>query len=495
MSKFEYDPEKILESIIEVEKNFPVNEWKINGVHFWPYIRTSLAYTQRLELKPLPRGESKNRYAKVLSDYGQTLFVLPIHVFRFIRKIKSARRLFAGANTHRINIKGTLYNKYFDAALADFNKRDDDSIILDRGTSLKKVRYANNDKWFSLPSLYVLCEVLKRLRLAEKNAYDIELSGYDEFFNHLITRFKNVDNLKSGFSKSAIRRKMISFHDRKEFLRRILKKSKTTKAYFLCYYTSLFYPLLAACNELKIDTIDVQHGGMGSGHWSYDRWTNVPENGYALLPRYFWSWDENSANLINRWAQLNGSHKAINMGTPWTSDYLSLTQYNPAEKNYILFNMADVKIESFVAETIRHFKERKWVLRMHPRQMQKRNILEQQIVKYGLGENVSIEDSTRVLLRDSLQFCSAFISTSSGSIIEAIQVGLTPILLPSPGENYYKDYISLNKIMPLSIQSAEKLISLIHHTMKDKAANDKADIASYQNVFLDFESQLKSARK
>jgi hypothetical protein len=491
MAKFEYDPEKVLASIIEVEKRFPVNEWKINGTSYWPYIRTSLAYIQRFDIEEKDSAElGRRRKKKVVLNYAKTAFTLPVHIGRLISKLKSAHRIFVGAETHRSMVNGKLANRYFDAALTDFNKKKDQTIILDRGTSIDSSGYPNRKSWFSLPSLYVFLEARKRLRIAPKYDYKIELDRYDEFFDYLVANFRNPGKIKTEFNKAAVRKRMISFYDRKEFLKNILKKSKVKQVYFLCYYTSLFYPLIAACNELGIHTVDIQHGGIGKGHWSYDVWSKAPATGYTLLPEFFWSWDQNTANLINAWTTQTQFHRALNFGTPWVNDYAATSSYKPVKSGYILYNMADVSIDDYIAQAIHHFgDDTHWVLRMHPRMMHLRNEVEQQIVKHKLGSNVTIEDSTKVLLIDSLRHCSAFMSVSSGSVIEAIQAGLKPILLPSPGFNYYQGYIDANLVFPLENKNGDLLIDVLQQVLKENKTISNSH-STYRNCFIDFEKAM-----
>lgn len=497
MKKFEYDPVAIVERINEAEKIFPVNEWKVNGVAFWPFIRTSLAYTQRKDLVTAVSSSKKksNSRGDLLKKYSKVLLLLPFHIWRFKRNLRNAKRLFVGAATHRININGLRANKYFDVAITDFNKQQNASLVLDRGTSLKSSDYPNRNVWFSLPALYVWFEMLRRFRLAGRNSYDIKLNGYDEFHLYLADNFLNAEYLKSNFSKRSIISKMKIFHDRKEYLKGLLKKSEVKNTYFLCYYSSLYYPLIAACNELGIHTIDVQHGGMGKGHWSYDNWSVAPPNGYLQVPQFFWNWDAGSAALINAWAQRTGFHKAFNLGRPWLHDYTQVSSYKPARVDYILYNLADVTLEDYIIEAIKQTgSQRPWVCRMHPRMVKQRNLLEQQIAQHGISGVAFIEDSTQVALSDSLQFCSSFISAgSSGSVIEALQAGLIPVLLPSPGANYYEEYIRENQVKVLMEKDTDKLVTLLEESkVRYAGASEATTSSAYENRFREFEKTIGS---
>ncbi len=490
MAEFEHDPERTLNKIVEIEKKFPVQQWRINGVEFWPFIRTSLAYTQRKIIKPKKAKSRVSIYKDLLKRYGKLIARVPFHVWQLKRKLKDAKRIFIGAATHRVLVNGIKVNRYFDVAISDFNKNNDTSLILDRGTSLNKSLYPNNEYWFSLPSVYIYYEFLRRLKIEKANPYRFELQGYEEFYNYLLENFENPGYLKANFNMKSIQRSMRVFHDRKEYLKRLFKESQVKSAYFLCYYSSLYYPLMAAFNELRIRTSDVQHGGMGKGHWSYDSWVNAPAGGYKLLPRFFWTWDSHSADLVNSWAVNTRFHKAIPMGTPWRNDYADQVGRLVARNGYILVIMTDVMVEDYILKTVQHLGAgKRWVFRMHPRMVRQRNILDQQLVDYGIAKLATVEDSTQVLLNDSILACSIFISNSSGSVIEAIQAGVTPIMLPSPGIKYYEQYIQSGQVKLLPEKKEETLVAFINEASSaDKVQSGKIEQGVYDNRFVDYEA-------
>jgi hypothetical protein len=73
-----------------------------------------------------------------------------------------------------------------------------------------------------------------------------------------------------------------------------------------------------ACRELGITSVEVQHGVQGDLHPSYGSWFAVPAEGWETRARVFWSWDEQSAAAINRWAgETACRHVAIVGGDPW----------------------------------------------------------------------------------------------------------------------------------------------------------------------------------
>lgn len=78
-----------------------------------------------------------------------------------------------------------------------------------------------------------------------------------------------------------------------------------------------------ACRELGITSVEIQHGIQGDLHPTYGSWNVVPEDGWDLRPRVYWSWDAGSAAAIERWASRSpAAHRAVVGGDPWISLWL-----------------------------------------------------------------------------------------------------------------------------------------------------------------------------
>jgi len=488
MSKATFDPISVLKTINSIEARFPVSDWEIEGLRIWPYLRTALAYTQNQNLNTrqnVKAGGGRVSKYKRMVRYGLVLLKLPFQYVAVRGAIRESRRIFVGAPTYRISIDGISINKHFDASVQDFARQGERSVIFDNSLNPDKERTFNGDRLFSLPSLYMIPELLKRFGL-NRGSYKVNLDRYDEVYAYVLENFEHTDGIRKHFKRSDIVRRIESLYERKEFLKKLISGSQIQSAYFLCYYSSLLYPLLAACNELNIPTADIQHGGIGGGHYAYDKWTKHPASGYALLPRYFWTWDPYTATLINNWAGSTSHHKAISMGNSWTTDSLRFYKSVPDVKDYVLLNMTEITLDEFLVETILHYgKDRTWMLRMHPRHYQHRAVLEEQVRERGLGEYVKLEDPLKVPLPVSLSYCRWFISKASGSVIEAVELGIKPILLRSKIVSYYDHYIRENKVVLPQEETSRYMIALLDGS--EAAGRVKAAAGANENKFTAFE--------
>lgn len=453
--------EILIEKINYVERTYPVDTWQINGLKVWPYIRLQLADSQTQLQMPDDKARKRDGFLKNLLLYFSHLLRFPFHYWRFRNKIKGTTRLFVGGLAHRVAINGELINKFFDYPVREFENKGESAVIVEHSVK-HYTNYFNQHITFNLSILYALVPVRARLSRLFGKQPDVNLPGYEEFYSWILRNFEYTDVLREKFSTEALTGALNKMFFRKQFLKKAIYRTAVSRAYFLCYYTPEMMPLVAACNELRITTIDIQHGGMGKGHYAYDSWLEYPADGYTLLPDYFWTWDTYSARLINSWAGGTKRHRAVTGGNTWTDTVMQLYNAPLAYSNHILINMNRMTINELVLDAIKHFKDKEtWVLRMHPRQYQNRDVLERQIREENIEAYVTIEDPISVPLPVSLLYCKHLVSASSGTVIEAIDMGIKPVLLRSPGFVYYQHYIEENKVLVLKEENSRELIRLL----------------------------------
>jgi hypothetical protein len=83
------------------------------------------------------------------------------------------------------------------------------------------------------------------------------------------------------------------------------------------------------------------------------------------------------------------------------------------------------------------------------------------------------------------------ISVSSGSILEAMQMGIKPILLPSVGFDYYDEYIKEEKVLPLLSRKSSDLIELININLEEPIDQNAKSTLNFNSNFLsEFESNF-----
>lgn len=96
-----------------------------------------------------------------------------------------------------------------------------------------------------------------------------------------------------------------------------LKQIKPKIVFIPEFYNAISMALSLASYRCNVKSIEYQHGAQNDYHRMYTHWDVIPKNGYALLPKYFWSWGDVSANRIRHWASKTNYHKVVVGGNLW----------------------------------------------------------------------------------------------------------------------------------------------------------------------------------
>jgi hypothetical protein len=227
-----------------------------------------------------------------------------------------------------------------------------------------------------------------------------------------------------------------------DFYEELLLQIKPEKLYILYYYGDL--ALVAVANKLNIQTIEMQHGAQTNEHMAYGSWTKIPSSGYDFLPRTYWSWNESSKNVIDKWASKITLYKCFVGGNPWVNLWLNKDE-EYFQKDFILYTLQPNHTlqELFPEQLIASIKTEKykWFIRLHPRQLNKREEIILFLKKNNIIDLVNVHEATFNPLPVLLKNCLLHITNSSASAIEAAMFNKKTILLHEIGKLYYSDLI------------------------------------------------------
>lgn len=447
--------EQIREIIIQFEKKYPVNEWQIDGLLIWPYLRMKLFFNLRSEFeynkkKPkniVLKNENRNSILSYLKKIARSILKLSTRIwytlkFRFLlrKKLSTLPKkdfIFLGANSHRINFKGYRFNRYFDTYIEENNLENnyfyyeyDNPIEGDLFKPENIIRF--NDLIYQLKKTYYPKHSLK------------EAKSYNEFLNDLENN-NFTSNFSSQFDIKRISNDINFIIRLSKIFEKFLIHTQAKKVHVLCYYSSNVFAFILAANRLGIETIEMQHGAQTNTHLAYGSWTKVPSNSYSLLPKTFWHWDEDSSATVKSWSKDIDGLKSIVVGNPWLNYWMN-TKENYDYTNFILYTLQPKPygVDRLFSESmIKLIKNSnfKWFIRLHPRQDNKQEIIEC-LYKNKLFEVVEIEKATNDPLPLLLKNCRLHISNSSGTTIEAEIFNKKTILIDEIGEIYYQDIIN-----------------------------------------------------
>lgn len=452
---------EVVELLNTLEQKFPVHTWKMDDIHIWPLVKFEIFSSWRKnQYETSIHHFNKKQYNKK-STIKKSLVSLISSIAKIIALKLSKRKkldlLLAGAEGHRVTYDEKFINRYYFPIEKELAKKRVNTLSLEYHSRNINKNYPPNilfiedylpyynflnlfsksKKFNTIPELYILLNEFNR-----RGSFTIDIQNLNK---------KILRNLKIIKSQT-------------HFFNLILKKYNPKIVFTLCYYSSIMYSLIYQSKKMNILTCDIQHGGIGNTHPAYSHFSNVPEDGYNILPEYFWTWDASSENILNKWINNQKHHKVFNGGNPWISYILNDNKNtsNFPDKKIILFTLQLDLPEVYILKAIKETNaDYQWWLRMHPRTLKNKQRLIDYLKEHDVLDRINIEEATNFPLPKVLSNTYVHISKSSGSVIEAAQLGVPTIVLDSLGADNYADYIDEGKVIPCTNQSGQELLSLI----------------------------------
>ena len=441
--------------ILQIEKDFPINNWKVNGIHVWPILRYHLFFfliysTEKSRLKFKTEKKSKK---------GDSVFSFWGSIFQWINftfLIKKKEKLFFSPNHVRVNYKNKSFDRFFDSIIKQqqlqnvsykFNYHDENENDL-------KIE---DDNYYSLlqynKGFKNLYKLKNKLLGNKKLASRLEFDDYSLFLE-----FLNTNPLTKDFATKYSENFIVNYTENilvnALFFETILKKTKPKEIFIICYYTPLMHALLIAAKKRNIKVIEVQHGPMSNTHLSYTNWTNVPQEGYEFLPDEFWCWDEESLLNMTNWTSNTNAHKAFLGGNPWIDFLKNDNEAYHLPNNMVLYTLQPLAFDVlFPTELIELIKKGEWIwyVRLHPRQYNQKQEIITFLQDNAIFEFVNIEEAFNFPLPVLLNTCRIHLTHFSGSAIEASLQNKFTILLDELGVDTFKEIIQNQKALYLPI--------------------------------------------
>ena len=467
------DKKKLAEVLEEFELQYSVNEWEQYGVQFWPILKNIIYFNDR-KFSNKSDLTTRDKIA-IIPRAGQNRFnalFRKLNVFKIKKKfqeteLRESNIIFAGGKTHRIELNNESFNKYFDPIMDDlFDQCRTSSILFEyHDWSLKGVH--KKERVFSLHDFYLY------FKLKTKTSVKLKISAE---MQAVLAEIEGKTNIRSSVLCSRLESSINDILLWKETWLYILKKVKPKKIIGLCYYNNPMYGMNLAAFEMKIPTVDMQHGGQGLMHPAYN-FANLKSRTYNLLPNYFWCWDESSYDAIKAWLPAVKSHKAILGGNPWI-EYLLQSEFDVSsdQKKIIICTLTiGIKpiLDEFVMKAIQESdNEFVWWLRFHPR-TPKEDILELKkiIKKAGIQDKIEVEKANSIPLPLIMKKAWGHISRSSGSIGEAAMQNVpVNIISDNVGKLTYQRLIDEGKAYFFDHNSGMSLLQFIYDLKPENLA-------------------------
>jgi hypothetical protein len=445
----------IQQFILTLEQQFPVNQWKVDSIHLWPHLRIKLFFylihSLELSKNSAKSGANKSDWEKLKSNLRTKKAIFAY--FKLLKSLPTKENMFVGADAHRVDYKQTRFNRYFDC-LIEKNNLNQNSMYFEYGH--------DSQKQYNKELLYTFANALSGFLYLHKFfpvKSKVDLVGYSDFLNHL-----SQNQLFSAYCKKYSLQNITNwatnhFYPKVRFFEKVFTKVKPKRVLILCYYIDDVFALTSAANRLNIKTIEMQHGPQTEIHLSYANWSVLPKEGYHMIPRAFWCWDESSHNVIKDWSKNNPAYSVKVIGNPWI-DYWKTKKNNFPEKDFILYSLqpSPLTLEQLFPESIINFiktNSQKWFIRLHPRQLNEKEKIKSYLENSGVLALVNLEEATQEPLPLLLSNALIHLTHFSGTAIEASLFNLKTVLLNEIGLFSFPDLISAQKAVYLNVNDAE----------------------------------------
>ena len=260
------------------------------------------------------------------------------------------------------------------------------------------------------------------------------------------------------FDDEALRSATAKVLHRRDAFRAVLDHLQPRVVFVVCYYDLRVLPLLAACRERGLPTVDIQHGKQGVYHGHYTHWTRFPEGGYELLPDYFWVWGEASQRHIAQGQPANLiRHRPVVGGNRWLALWRKGDAFPPdaeqaawladvrAAKRVILVTLQpiDPPIPAAVRDAIqRSPADWLWLLRVHPH---RRGDIPKLAAELAGGGRVEFEHASSVPLYALLRVAQRHITCWSSVAFEADAFEVPTMIVHPSGASLYAEDLAAGR--------------------------------------------------
>lgn len=450
-----------------------LTDWKYQDIHFWPIVKNIAFFAWHKKYKisftsannMISEAPNANRWKELFHNLiSSGLGLFSYMKYKIGLKELKGQTIFCGSWSHRVHVDGWFFNRYFDTLINEYKL--DNYIFVEYDKIRTKERYPHSQLLvtehlsmflnllgrFQSNRALLTEQLLRHSGILDRLASLIELSK-TQLINKIVKTISNI-NAQANFWAF------------------VIQKAKAQRVLLLCYYNMEPYGLTVASKRIGIESIDMQHGGITSLHQAYGGFSKIPSGGYQTVPHTFWCWDLPTAKIIRTWAK-EPNHKVVVGGNPWYVHSAALQNINKFQlkattNKRVLYTLQYTYLDDFVIETIQQtVHQMDWYLRLHPRELHKRHLLVKQLSEHHLLDRVEIEKASTYPLPVLLQQVSVHVSKFSGSIIEAMGLGVPTIIIDELGFEFATMHSESNLLFPLETRTTEEFVKILSSVLTE----------------------------
>ena len=483
----------IFRVIREIEFSYPINEWEINKIKIWPIIKNRIVRSLLID-KEIEGVTKPNSILHYVRNFFPSLFsYLRTITFDYKKnaRIKKVDIVIRSCASDRTFLGEKYYDKICDPLIDELINNNISHLALEIPNKDGQYKYPRHNSSFLIfiSAFIARIKILIKLKCYTKKNH-VQSHKYDEL--RISLKEKYYVDIKSF---SSYFRDISLIYEYYVIYRNILTKAMPKLGVVMNYYSADGMGFVLACKKFKIPSADIQHGLQGEFHSAYGEFSNIPKQGYDLLPSYFLVWSKKEETAINKWAnKTNFSHRAIIIGNLWLNMWRKNDNSQIQKINNIFINkfpIIEKKINIVITLQLYLIPDlllsviRKsdcnimWWIRLHPVFGRDYKGVKNQLKNI---ENYNIIEATSFPINTLLLNADIHITEFSTSVVEAAYFNIPSIIISQKGIDNYSSYIERGIAKPAI--SAKEITKFIKILSKEKNEYKKEKVE--KNSFISF---------
>lgn len=505
-SNVEMTSKEVFDLLKQIESKLDLENFKISQIDLWPHIRNQLI---TMLYKNITGKDPKKEY--LLNRLISKLLLIPSLIIHNLKEryvtdyVKIDNNtynalIFTDSSHKRMKINDLWYDVIMGPIIEKLELINKRYLLIESNQ-----RFINKSpSYFSTISISNNIVYQYIISLIKQEKVEVSKSFLKEYqkYQDILIQYQLSNTVVSLTDLKHEARYVLRL---KKYLKPLIKEKKPEVVFLGPYNGYMGKAICLACNELKICTIDIQHGVQGKYHPTYN-FFNVPSEGFNVLPNYFFTWSDSDCNVINKWADRTELHRAFKIGNLLLNSFLASSALSSkfdeifkecykkiSGRNIILISLVwgSYLPDIFVNLLKKSPREYYYLLRFHPSTTYKEK---QSVINTidNLGcSNVDYEMASELPIYCLLRNVHFNITERSTTVIEADYFNVNSIITDNIARGYYEDLKKKNRIF--FANNYEEILILLAQNIKQKTfKNMDISVEVPDSNFVDIIKDIKS---
>jgi hypothetical protein len=300
----------------QIERRFPVSQWRAADLEIWPLARMDLyldLYRASVGITPPPARAFSTRILEHLATPLLNAWRSRGDLHHWIARPRAAHAIFLGDGVSLDRTDGSWRDRFGEPLMAALQQRGRETFLMQAG-DLSRLPWHR-------PTYAANLMLARGARLRGSIQVQADLPQRAQ-----VARFLSREGVVAPcMAPDALLSRARTILATAAAFEQLLRVVRPTLAFVVTYYAELGPAFLLACRRQGVLSIDLQHCPQEGAHKAYTWWA-LPSSGYAVLPAVFWHWKPADAALTQAWTSrlelpwhrgLHGGHVQL---TPFLDD-------------------------------------------------------------------------------------------------------------------------------------------------------------------------------